>query len=100
MLFSHNPIEIANLIVIPHLTQSFLDNFKQAEKIIAKQPGYLVHQLIQQEAQKNHFLLIVQWETIAAHKEGFRNSEDYQEWKALLHHFYDPFPTVAYYEGV
>ena len=25
---------------------------------------------------------------------GFRGSDAYQEWKKLLHHFYDPFPTV------
>jgi len=24
----------------------------------------------------------------------------YQEWKRLLHHFYDPFPTVPHYGKV
>jgi len=24
----------------------------------------------------------------------------YQEWKRLLHHFYDPFPTVEHYVAV
>ncbi|HTP10252.1 MAG TPA: antibiotic biosynthesis monooxygenase, partial [Anaerolineae bacterium] len=24
----------------------------------------------------------------------------YQDWKRLLHHFYDPFPTVEHYEAV
>jgi hypothetical protein len=28
---------------------------------------------------------------------GFRQSAQYQEWRALLHHFYDPFPTVLHY---
>ena len=30
---------------------------------------------------------------------GFRGSPEYQEWKQLLHHFYDPFPTVEHYEA-
>ncbi|MFN5341277.1 MAG: antibiotic biosynthesis monooxygenase, partial [Roseiflexaceae bacterium] len=32
-----------------------------------------------------------------AHTVGFRQSPQYQEWKRLLHHFYDPFPTVEHY---
>ena len=24
----------------------------------------------------------------------------YQQWRALLHHFYDPFPTVLHYRAV
>ena len=42
----------------------------------------------------NQFLLMVDWVSISAHKKGFRQSSDYPEWKALLHHFYDPFPVV------
>ncbi|HEX4024921.1 MAG TPA: hypothetical protein VHX52_09505 [Steroidobacteraceae bacterium] len=29
--------------------------------------------------------------------QGFRQSPQYQQWRALLHHFYDPFPTVLHY---
>lgn len=32
------------------------------------------------------------------HTVGFRQSDEYQEWKRLLHHFYDPFPTVEHFE--
>jgi hypothetical protein len=28
---------------------------------------------------------------------GFRQSPEYQHWKALLHHFCDPFPIVEHY---
>jgi hypothetical protein len=35
---------------------------------------------------------------IEDHTEGFRKSEAYQEWKALLHPFYDPMPMVEYYQ--
>jgi len=34
------------------------------------------------------------------HTVGFRGSADYLEWKALLHHFYDPFPTVEHFVAV
>lgn len=39
-----------------------------------------------------------EWVTLEDHTQGFRGSAQYQEWRALLHHFYDPFPTVEHYE--
>ena len=45
----------------------------------------------------SRYLLLVDWETLEDHTEGFRKSAGYEEWKALLHHFYDPFPTVEHY---
>ena len=31
---------------------------------------------------------------------GFCGSQEYQQWRQLLHHFYEPFPTVEHYERV
>ena len=44
--------------------------------------------------------LLMRWETLEAHTQGFRESEEYGEWKRLLHSFYDPFPTVGHFEAV
>ncbi|MNR63885.1 hypothetical protein D3C85_1863410 [compost metagenome] len=46
------------------------------------------------------YILLVNWTDLEAHTVGFRGSAEYQEWKALLHHFYDPFPTVEHFEKV
>lgn len=27
-------------------------------------------------------------------------ADEYQEWKRLLHHFYEPFSVVEHYEGL
>ena len=45
----------------------------------------------------HRYLLLVRWKTIEDHTDGFRNSGQFPEWKRLLHHFYDPFPTVQHY---
>ena len=47
---------------------------------------------------EHRYILLIFWDRLEDHTQGFRQSEAYQEWKALLHHFYDPFPTVEYYE--
>lgn len=47
--------------------------------------------------QPGRYLLLVQWTTVPAHEVGFRGSERYARWKALLHHFYAPFPVVQHF---
>ena len=46
------------------------------------------------------YVLLVRWSSLADHEQGFRGSPQYQEWKRLLHHFYDPFPVVEHFEPV
>jgi len=62
--------------------------------------GYSSHQLQRCLEKQNRYLLLVQWETLEAHTIGFRGSNEYQEWKKQLHHFYDPFPIVEHYEMI
>jgi heme-degrading monooxygenase HmoA len=45
-------------------------------------------------------LLLVEWESLEAHTQGFRGSAAYEEWRRLLHHFYEPFPVVEHFEPV
>lgn len=71
--------------------------FLIAQNIIASMPGYLSHELQRCLERPNEYLLLVRWETLAAHETGFRKSPQYQEWKHLLHHFYQPFPVVSHY---
>lgn len=70
---------------------------KKPKIIISSMKGYISHQLKKCVEQENKYILLVNWETIEDHEIGFRKSEEYQEWKALWHHFYKPFPEVEHY---
>lgn len=74
--------------------------FRQASKIISSMPGYISHELQHCLEVKGKYLLLIRWETLEDHTIGFRESNEYQEWKKLLHPFYDPFPVVEHYEKV
>lgn len=90
-------LEAAQLQVKPGLINDFESNFRKASTIIAQMPGYISHELHKCVETEDKYLLLVKWESITAHEVGFRKSPQYEEWKALLHHFYDPFPTVEHY---
>ena len=91
-------LEAAILDVIPGREAEFETVFAKASPIIASMDGYISHQLQHCIEAPNRYLLLVQWETLDAHTFGFRGSEKYQEWRKLLHHFYNPFPVVQHYE--
>ena len=93
-------LEVVILNIIPGREAEFEAAFETASPIIASMNGYRWHQLQHCLEKENQYLLLVQWETLEAHTVRFRGSTEYQEWRKLLHHFYDPFPTVEHYELV
>lgn len=86
--------------VIPNKNDEFEVAFSQAEKIIISMDGYITHELQKCIEKESRYLLLVKWETLEDHTIGFRQSSQYQEWKELLHHFYNPFPTVEHYRQI
>jgi heme-degrading monooxygenase HmoA len=91
-------LEVAILEIKMGLSQEFEISFGIAAEIISSQKGYISHELKKCLEQDDKYLLLVQWESIEDHEIGFRGSEAYQEWKKILHHYYDPFPVVAHYQ--
>ena len=91
-------LEVAILNIKNGLSDEFEKSFKKAQLIISSMKGYISHDLKKCVEEMDKYILLVQWETIEAHEIGFRKSKEYQEWKKLLHHYYDPFPIVEHYK--
>lgn len=90
-------LEHAILDVKPGLHAAFEMAMKQAAPLIAASDGFLGLQVLPCLETPGRFLLLVKWASVEAHEVGFRGSDRYQQWKALLHGFYDPFPAVQHY---
>ena len=91
-------LEVAILNIKKGRSEEYEKVFVEASKIISSMKGYINHELKKCVEQEDKYILLVNWETIDAHEVGFRQSAEYQEWKTLLHDFYDPFPTVEHYK--
>jgi heme-degrading monooxygenase HmoA len=93
-------LEAAFLQVKQGMEDEYEETFRKASKIISSMDGYVTHSLQRCLEVEGKYLLLVTWESLEDHTVGFRESAEYQEWKKLLHHFYDPFPTVEHFEKV
>jgi heme-degrading monooxygenase HmoA len=90
-------LEAATLNIIPGQESTFEAAFVRAIPILTGTNGYISHELHRSIEHTHRYFLLVPWQTLEDHTVGFRASPQYQEWKALLHHFYDPFPTVEHF---
>ena len=90
-------LEIAILNVASDKVKDFEKDFAEAQKIISSMGGYVSHSLKKSSDYPNRYLLMVKWQKLEDHQIGFRKSEQYQVWKKMLHHYYNPVPKVEYY---
>lgn len=92
--------EHALLNVKPGLEAEFERAFSTARPIIASMPGFVHLSLLRGLESESTYLLLVDWQSVEHHEVGFRQSAEYQQWRALLHHFYEPMPVVEHFAEV
>jgi heme-degrading monooxygenase HmoA len=90
-------IEHALLQVLAGEELAFEAAMAEAKPLIAASPGFLGIEVRPSLETAGTYLLLVRWQNIAAHRDGFRLSERYQVWRDLLHRFYNPMPSVSYF---
>jgi heme-degrading monooxygenase HmoA len=90
-------LESALLDVKPGAEAAFEAALAEARPLIAATPGFRSIAVRRCLETPNRYLLLVEWEKLEDHTVGFRQSARYEKWRALLHHFYDPFPRVEHF---
>jgi heme-degrading monooxygenase HmoA len=76
----------------------FEEAFEQAKAIVAASPGFEGLRLLRCIETSHRYLLLIEWATLDDHLIGFRGSAGFEEWRGLLHHFYEPAPLVEHFE--
>ena len=90
-------IEHAVLNIRPGQSKEFEAALKKAKTLIEATEGFHGMEVRPCIETKDRYLLLVRWSSVEAHTAGFRGSPRYDEWRAALHHFFHPFPTVQHY---
>ena len=90
-------LEHALLDVIPGQEAEFEEAFSRAREIITQSPGFISLKISKGIERPSTFLLLVEWQTLEDHTIGFRESARYQQWREILHRFYEPFPVVEHF---
>ena len=93
-------LEHALLDVRPGEEAAFEAAFAQAKQVIAAAPGCRWVRLERCVERPATYLLLVGWERLEDHTEGFRGSPAFVEWRGLVGGFWEPLPTVEHFTPV
>jgi heme-degrading monooxygenase HmoA len=77
-------LEIALFTVKPGHADQFAAAYAQAREMIASSPGCLSARMTRGIENPEQFTLLVEWETLKAHLEGFRESDRFTRWRGAV----------------
>jgi len=99
----HSGSMITEHVILPVIAgqeEQFETAFTRAQNIIASMPGFRGLTLSRCLERPSTYLLLVDWAELEDHTIVFRGSVEYEEWRELLHRFYNPFPVVEHFQTV
>jgi len=93
-------LEIVTIYIKPGQEAEFEAAFKEASQYVAAANGYIRHELRRCVETRNKYLNMIHWQTVDDHMIGFRQSEAFQKFRALISPYYDVPSEMNHYEVV
>jgi heme-degrading monooxygenase HmoA len=91
-------LELATIDIKPGTNTDFEMALEKAQHVISQSKGYLSHQFHKCIEQDNRYVLLIRWQTLEDHTKGFRESELFAAWRALIGPYFENPPMVQHYE--
>jgi heme-degrading monooxygenase HmoA len=93
-------LEVALIDVVPGQEDAFAAAYQVGHPILATTPGCRSVRMTRGIESASRFVLLVEWDSVEAHLENFRNTERFTQWRALIGpHFASP-PVVEHFLDV
>jgi heme-degrading monooxygenase HmoA len=89
--------EIATLDIKASELDAFKGVLQEAKLIISQSKGFVSMNFQQCIENPTQFLAIINWETLEDHTVGFRESELFVQWRAVLSPFFNSPPAAVHY---
>ncbi|MHB9864264.1 antibiotic biosynthesis monooxygenase family protein [Streptomyces sp. YIM S03343] len=90
-------VEHAELTVEEGRETEFQEVFGKAREVLAEAAGFRWAELLRCAERPRVFLLLVGWDSVEAHTVGFRESERFGRWRALVGPYFAVPPSVEHY---
>lgn len=92
--------EVATINVKAGSEDEFIAAFQASRELLAGTPGCQSVRFTRGIEQPSRFVLLVQWDSLEAHVEGFRGTERFTEWLGHIGRYFDGDPSVEHFAEV
>ncbi|MGR3811798.1 antibiotic biosynthesis monooxygenase family protein [Jiulongibacter sp. NS-SX5] len=93
-------LEFAKLYIKEDEVESFLKQTPKAVEVISQAKGFLGIEFKRSVENPNCVVALISWETLEDHTVGFRESELFPQWRAVISPFFASAPEVEHFSGV
>jgi heme-degrading monooxygenase HmoA len=91
-------LELATIDIQKGKNAEFEVNLANAKKVICQAKGFQSIEIQRCIEVENRYVLFIYWNTLEDHTEGFRNSELFTQWRALIGPFFENPPLVQHFK--
>ena len=92
-------LEVALIDVVPDSHEAFAAGYRQDRSALEQSPGFISMRMTHGVETPTRFVLLVEWESIQAHKE-FQDSDRFAIWRSGIGpHFANP-PRVEHFVDI
>lgn len=93
-------LEVAVFEIMPGREDEFIAAYAEARPLVETTPGCRSVRMTRGEESPSRFVLLVEWDSIAAHLDNFRATERFPQWRGLIGPYLARAPVVEHYTDV
>jgi heme-degrading monooxygenase HmoA len=93
-------LEVALFDITPGQEDEFAKAYATARPLLVTTPGCRSARMTRGIESPSRFVLLVEWDSVQAHTENFRNSDRFPQWRGHIGPFFATPPTVEHFEDV
>lgn len=93
-------LEVALIDVAPGQEDAFAAAYQVAHPILAGTPGCRSVRMTRGIESPSRFVLLVEWDSVEAHHDNFRETERFTRWRALIGPYFAGPPNVEHFTDV
>ena len=87
-------LEVADIAVQPGREEEFLGAYRSVRDELSGTPGCRSVRMTRGVESPARFVLLVEWDSVAAHEENFRGTDRFTSWRAAIGPFFAAPPNV------
>ncbi|MEV1287553.1 antibiotic biosynthesis monooxygenase family protein [Micromonospora sp. NPDC049679] len=93
-------LEVALIDVVAGQEDDFAVAYAKGHEVLAGTPGCRSVRMTRGIESPSRFVLLVEWDSIAAHEENFRATERFTTWRSLIGPYFAGAPRVEHFTDV
>lgn len=89
-------LEVAEIKIIPGQEEGFKEVYRTARELVLVSPGLRSMRMTQGVESPSRFVLLIEWDSVEAHEQGFRETDRFPKWREAIGPFFAEPPLVEH----